>query len=83
MGCTGEQAIAYTKIMFKLISNPILDRMDNSIERVEARLESKLDTQNTKLDVQNTKYNVLIWLLGVLVATGVLGFLANIFNWSV
>ncbi len=59
-----------------------------------AQLNSKFDAQNSKfdgniirleskIDSQNAKYNTLIVILSILAATGVLGFLANIFNWGV
>ena len=38
-----------------------------------ARFEAKLDAQNTKLDAQNSKFNLLLWMLGVLIAIGLVG----------
>jgi len=58
------------------------DRLNSKIDLITVRLESKMDVQNSKIDAQNTKYNVVILLLGLLTATGVLGFLSNIFNWG-
>ncbi|MCY4160216.1 MAG: hypothetical protein OXE92_05535 [Bacteroidetes bacterium] len=53
----------------------------SELKTVSKTLESKIDVQNSKIDAQNSKYNTLIVILSLLAATGVLGFLANIFEW--
>ncbi len=55
--------------------NSKLDSQDSKFDGNNARLESKIDSQNAK-------YNTMIVILSILAATGVLGFLANIFNWG-
>ncbi len=72
MGGSGEEATTFNRIMRNTASA-------NTV----ARLESKLDVQNSKIDAQNSKYNTLIVILSILAATGILGFLANIFNWGI
>jgi len=62
------------------------DSQSSKFDSNNARLESKIDNNNarleSKIDAQNTKYNTLIIILSILATTGVLGFLANIFNWG-
>ncbi len=62
------------------------DSQNSKFDVNNARLESKFDVNNarleSKIDSQNAKYNTLIIILSILAATGVLGFLANIFNWG-
>jgi len=52
-------------------------------ELVEIRKEMPAESFRTELKALNTKFNVMIWLFSALTATGVLGFLANIFDWGV
>ncbi len=77
-GLDPDEANELTERIKIMLSNSVFDRMDSS----NARLESKIDAQNTKIDAQNTKYNTLIIILSILAATGILGFLSNIFNWG-
>ncbi len=53
--------------------------LDAKFESIDARFKA----HDAKLDAQGTRVNLSLWLLGVLTATGVLGFLANLFNWGV
>ncbi len=73
--------------------NSKFDSQDSKFDGNIAQLNSKFDSQNSKfdgnivrleskIDSQNAKYNTLIVILSILAATGVLGFLANIFNWG-
>ena len=64
MGSSEEEAITYTKIMFKTISEPILERMDASSARMEDQFELFKDVLNERLKSQETKYTVLIWVIG-------------------
>ena len=68
-------------LLRKLIKTGKLTEAE-TIEYVEIQKEMPSENFDAKLDNLNTKYNVVIWLLGILVATGILGFLANIFNWG-
>ncbi len=88
-GLEADEANKLTERITNMASTNVLDRIDT----ISARLESKFDSQNSKFDVnnarleskidaQNAKYNTLIVILSILAATGVLGFLANIFNWG-
>ena len=72
----------------------IRTRLESKFDGNIAQLNSKFDAQNSKfdgnivrleskIDSQNAKYNTMIVILSILAATGVLGFLANIFNWGV
>ncbi len=65
-------------------------KFDGNIAQLNSRFDSqnaKFDGNNarleSKIDAQNAKYNTMIVILSILAATGVLGFLANIFNWGV
>ena len=37
---------------------------ENTVARLEAKLDARFDAQDIKLDAQNTKYKVLIWAIG-------------------
>jgi len=93
VGHKPDEAVELTELIFSMASANVLDRIDASNDRLDSkmdlnndRLNSKIDSitvrLESKIDAQNTKYNVVILLLGVLTATGVLGFLSNIFNWG-
>jgi len=59
-----------------MASSNVLDRIDTS----NARLESKIDSQNSKIDSQNSKYNLLIGLVtGGL--TVIVALLISIIGW--
>ncbi len=81
-GLEADEANELTERITNMASTNVLDRIDTT----SARLESKFDVNNarleSKIDSQNAKYNTLIVILSILAATGVLGFLANIFNWG-
>ncbi len=88
-GLEADEANELTERITNMASTNVLGRIDT----ISARLESKFDAQNSRIDVnnarleskidaQNAKYNTLIVILSILAATGVLGFLANIFNWG-
>ena len=48
----------------------VMEPLQNmAADNLIARFEAKLDAQNTKLDARNTKFNLLLWMLGVLIAT--------------
>lgn len=44
--------------MFKTISEPVLERMDDQYRSLKESIDAKIDAQNTK-------YNVLIWVMGI------------------
>ncbi len=91
-----DEANELTERITNMASINVLDRIDTISARLESKfdsLNSKFDSQNSridtisarlesKIDSQNAKYNTLIVILSILAATGVLGFLANIFNWG-
>ncbi len=91
---TADEANELTELITDMASANVLERIDTIRTRLEskfdgniAQLNSKFDGNtaqlNSKIDSQNAKYNTLIVILSILAATGVLGFLANIFNWGV
>ena len=52
----------------------VMETLQNmAADNLIARFEAKLDAQNTKLDAQNSKFNLLLWMLGVLIAIGLVG----------
>ncbi len=57
-------------------------KFDGNIVRLESKFDGNIVRLESKIDSQNAKYNTMIVILSILAATGVLGFLANIFNWG-
>jgi len=58
MGCSSTEAIAYSKIMFKTISEPILERVDASIELVATELKTfaqLLEARDEKMEARDVK----------------------------
>jgi len=58
MGCSSTEAIAYSKIMFKTISEPILERFDASIELVAKELKTfaqLLEARDEKMEARDEK----------------------------
>ncbi len=58
-------------------------KFDGNIAQLNSKFDGNIVRLESKIDSQNAKYNTLIVILSILAATGVLGFLANIFNWDV
>jgi len=53
MGCNGKEAIAFTKGLFSLISEPIFQKIDESNRQLNDRMdavESKMDALESKFD---------------------------------
>jgi len=66
MGCNGREAIAFTKSLFNLISEPIIPKNDESNRQLIDRIDvfgSRLDAFGFRLDAQNSKINLLIGLV--------------------
>ena len=59
MGCSGKEAVAFTKSLFNMLSTPILDQIKSSHMQLESSLEAKMDAQNSsleaKMDTQNSR----------------------------
>ncbi len=59
MGCSGKEAVAFTKSLFNMLSTPILDQIKSSHMQLESSLEAKMDAQNNsleaKMDTQNSR----------------------------
>ncbi len=58
-------------------------KFDGNIAQLNSKFDGNIVRLESKIDSQNAKYNTMIVILSILAATGVLGFLANIFNWGV
>ncbi len=58
-------------------------KFDGNIAQLNSKFDGNIVRLESKIDSQNSKYNTMIVILSILAATGVLGFLANIFNWGV
>ncbi len=58
MGCSGKEAVAFTKSLFNMLSTPILEQIKSSHMQLESSLEAKMDAQNSsleaKMDAQNS-----------------------------
>ncbi len=58
MGCSGKQAVAFTKSLFNMLSTPILEQIKSSHMHLESSLEAKMDVQKSsleaKMDVQKS-----------------------------
>ena len=58
MGCSGKEAVAFTKSLFNMLSTPILNQIKSSHMQLESSLEAKMDVQKSsleaKMDVQKS-----------------------------
>ncbi len=54
MGCSGKEAVAFTKSLFNMLSTPILDQIKSGHMQLESSLEAKIDVQNSRLEAQNS-----------------------------
>ncbi len=83
MGCSGKEAVAFTKSLFNMLSTPILEQIKSSHMQLEAKmdaqnssLEAKMDAQNSsleaKMDAQNSRLKAemshLRWFIGIVFA---------------
>jgi len=60
MGCNGKEAIAFTKGLFNLISEPIFQKIDGSNRQLNDRMdavESKIDAVESKMDALESKFD--------------------------
>ena len=48
MGCSGKEAVAFTKSLFNMLSTPILEQIKSS----HMQLEAKMDAQNSSLEAK-------------------------------
>ena len=57
MGCSGKEAVAFTKSLFHMLSTPILEQIKSSHMQLESSLEAKMDARNrgleAKMDARN------------------------------
>ena len=75
MGCSGKEAVAFTKSLFNMLSTPILDQIKSSHMQLEAKMDG-LDAQNSsleaKMDAQNSRLKAemshLRWFIGIVFA---------------
>ncbi len=76
MGCSGKEAVAFTKSLFNMLSTPILEQIKSSHMQLESSLEAKMDAQNSslkeKIDAQNSRLKSemshLRWFVGIVAA---------------
>ena len=65
MGCSGKEAVAFTKSLFSMLSKSILDQIKSSHTQLESRLEAKMDAQNSSMKAEMSH---LRWFAGIVVA---------------
>ena len=75
MGCSGKEAVAFTKSLFNMLSTPILDQIKSSHMQLEAKmdglgaqnssLEAKMDAQKSSLKAEMSH---LRWFIGIVFA---------------
>ncbi len=76
MGCSGKEAVAFTKSLFNMLSTPIIEQIKSSHMQLESSLEAKMDAQNSsleaKMDAQNRRLKAemshLRWFIGIVFA---------------
>jgi len=62
MGCNGKEAIAFTKGLFNLISEPIFQKIDENNRQLNDRMdavESKIDAVESKIDAVESKIDAV------------------------
>ncbi len=68
MGCSGKEAVAFTKSLFNMLSTPILDQIKSSHMQLESSLEAKMDARNSsleaKMDARNSSLGAKMDSLG-------------------
>ncbi len=79
---TADEANELTELITDMASANVLERIDTIRTQLNSKFDGNIVRLESKIDSQNAKYNTLIVILSILAATGVLGFLANIFNWG-
>ena len=52
MGCSGKEAVAFTKSLFNMLSIPILEQIKSSHMQLESSLETKMDAQKSSLEAK-------------------------------
>ena len=52
MGCSGKEAVAFTKSLFNMLSTPILEQIKSSHMQLESSLEAKMDAQKSSLEAK-------------------------------
>ncbi len=52
MGCSGKEAVAFTKSLFNMLSIPILEQIKSSHMQLESSLEAKMDAQKSSLEAK-------------------------------
>ncbi len=52
MGCSGKEAVAFTKSLFNMLSTPILNQIKSSHMQLESSLEAKMDVQKSSLEAK-------------------------------
>ncbi len=76
MGCSGKEAVAFTKSLFHMLSTPILEQIKSSHMQLESSLEAKMDARNGSLEAQIDAQNSILkaemshlrWFIGIVVA---------------
>ena len=54
MGCSGKEAVAFTKSLFNMLSTPILEQIKSSHMQLEAKMDAQNSSLEAKMDVQNS-----------------------------
>ncbi len=81
MGCSGKEAVAFTKSLFHMLSTPILEQIKSSHMQLESSLEAQNGSMKEKIDAPNSglkaEMSHLRWFVGI-VASVLGGVLATV-----
>jgi len=59
-----DDAVELTERLSNMASSNVLDRIDNSSDRLNSKMDANTVRLESKIDAQNSKHNVLIWAIG-------------------
>ncbi len=69
MGCSGKEALVFSKSLLNMLSAPILDQIDARHAQLQAKLEAKLDAQKSEINHLRWYISIGVAVIGGLLAT--------------
>lgn len=69
MGCSGKEALVFSKSLLKMFSAPVLDQIDAKHAQLQAKLEAKLDAHKSEINHLRWYISIGVAVIGGLLAT--------------